>query len=89
VRGTTGSLLFGFGRDELIGKGGELGDDWAPVALGEPAQALFDLWVEAMRGAADPADNVRAAIELTRFVVAANTAAATGAAVELEPEGRS
>lgn len=89
VRGTRGSLLFGFGREELIGKGGELGDDWAPVALGEPAQAPFDLWVEAARGGADPTDNVRAAIELTRFVVAANAAAVNGAAVELEPEGRS
>lgn len=89
VRGTKGSLLFGLGGEELIGKGGELGEDWAPVALGEPSQAPFDLWVDAMRGAADPSDNVRAAIELTRFVVAANTAADTGAAVELEPEGRS
>jgi 1,5-anhydro-D-fructose reductase (1,5-anhydro-D-mannitol-forming) len=89
VRGTTGALLCGFGRDELIGKGGELGEDWTPVALGEPAQAPFDLWVEAMRGTADPDDNVRTAIELTRFVVAANTAAATGAAVEIDPEGRS
>lgn len=89
VRGTKGSLLFGFGREELIGKGSELGEEWAPVALGEPAAAPFDLWVEAIRGDADPTDNVRAAIELTRFVVAANTAAATGAAVELEPEGRS
>ena len=89
VRGTKGSLLFGFGREELIGKGGDLGEDWSPVALGEPAQEPFDLWAEAMRGAADPSENVRAAIELTRFVVAANTAAATGAAVGLEPEGRS
>lgn len=89
VRGTTASLLFGFGREELIGKGGALGDDWTPVALGEPVPQPFDLWVAAMRGAADPSDNQRAAVELTRFVAAANTAAATGGAVDLDPEGRS
>ena len=89
VRGTEGSLLYGFGREELIGKGGALGDEWTPVPLGDSVPAPFDVWVEAMRGGADTGDNVRAAIELTRFVVAANDSAATGAAIELGPEGRS
>ena len=86
VRGTRGSLLYGFGREELIGKGGELGDDWTPVPLADPATAPFDLWVDAIHGRADTSGNVRAAIDLTRFVVAANTAAATGAAVDIDAD---
>ena len=86
VRGTKGSLLYGFGREELIGKGGELGDDWTPVPLGGAATAPFDLWVDAINGRGDTSDNVRAAIELTRFVVAANAAAATGAAIDIDTD---
>jgi predicted dehydrogenase len=88
VRGTEASLLYGFGREELIAKGGRFGDQWAPVAAAEPGRRPFDLWVDAMRGVADPSDNQRTAIELTRFVAAANTAASTGVGIELESEGR-
>ena len=89
VRGTEASLLFGFGREELIAKGGRFGDRWMPVAEAERARRPFELWVDAIRGAADPSDNQRTAIELTRLVVAANTAASTSAAVALATEGRS
>lgn len=88
VRGTEASLLYGFGREELVAKGGRFGDTWTAVELPEQGRRPFDLWVDAMRGVADPTENQRAAIELTRFVAAANTAAATGAAVSLDPEGR-
>ena len=75
MRGTAGSLLYGFGREALIGKGGALGDDWTEVPL-DPAQpSPFDTWVAAMpTGAATPA-NSAAAIELTRVVERANSAA--------------
>jgi predicted dehydrogenase len=86
VRGTEGSLLFGFGREELMGKGGALGEDWAPVPLVDAPAAPFGLWVDAMAGGADVATNQRTAVELTRFVVAANEAAATGRAIAIEGE---
>ncbi|WP_106816451.1 Gfo/Idh/MocA family protein [Microbacterium timonense] len=87
VRGTEASLLFGFGREELIAKGGRFGDQWTPVPSAERVARPFELWVDAIRGRADPSDNQRAAIELTRFVVAANAAAATGSAVRFGTEG--
>jgi predicted dehydrogenase len=86
VRGTEGSLLFGFGREELMGKGGALGEDWAPVPLVDAPAAPFGLWVDAMTGGGDVATNQRTAVELTRFVVAANEAAATGRAIDIERE---
>ncbi|MGV2982734.1 Gfo/Idh/MocA family protein [Microbacterium sp. AGC85] len=86
LRGTEASLLFGFGREELLGKGGRLGDDWRPVPLDSGAATPFDLWVNAIRGGDDPSDNHQAAIDLTRFVVAANTAAASGTAA-IEQKG--
>lgn len=85
VRGTRASLLYGFGREELMVKGGRFGDEaWTPVELTATAPAPFDLWVDAIRGEADPTENVTAAIELTRFVVAANAAAASGGAVDID-----
>jgi 1,5-anhydro-D-fructose reductase (1,5-anhydro-D-mannitol-forming) len=86
VRGTEASLLCGFGREDLIGKGGRLGDEWTVQTLGEGGRRPFELWVDAMRGAHDAADNVEAAIDLTRLVVAANKAAATGVAVPYDLE---
>ena len=88
VRGTEASLLLGFGREELIAKGGRFGDRWTVVPTEERGQRPFDLWVDAMRGVADPAYNQRAAIELTRLVAAANDAAAAGGSVRLDSEGR-
>jgi predicted dehydrogenase len=86
VRGTQGSLLFGFGREELIGKGGALGAEWTVAPSLVPPAAPFDLWVEAIDGGADVAGNQRTAVELTRFVIAANEAAASGRAIEMERE---
>jgi len=83
VRGTEGSLLFGFGRETLIGKGDSLGPEaWAEIepdpAGGPPVAA----WVRHTRSGSRPTDNTRNAVELTRLVVAANEAAASGAAVQ-------
>ncbi|MDP3949972.1 Gfo/Idh/MocA family protein [Microbacterium sp.] len=87
LRGTQASLLFGFGREELIGKGGRFGDDWTPVPLDSGAATPFGLWVDAIRGEADTSDNLQAAIDLTRFVAAANTSATSGRAAAVEQEG--
>ncbi|HWR85820.1 MAG TPA: Gfo/Idh/MocA family oxidoreductase [Rhodoglobus sp.] len=88
LRGTEASLLYGFGGEQLIGKGGRFGDAWAPVPLVPSAQSPFDLWVDAIRGGADPSQNLQAAVDLTRFVVAANTSAASGHAVAVDSKGQ-
>lgn len=87
VRGTEASLLHGFGRDGLFAKGGRFGEDWTLVDPAPAGLTPFELWVDAIRGEADPSENVRAAIELTRFVAAANRAAATRAAASIDQEG--
>jgi predicted dehydrogenase len=81
VRGTEAALLYGLGRDALTASGGRFGDGWTDVPLPEAETSPFDLWVEAIRGRADAAANVAAAIELTRLVVAANRSAAEGRAI--------
>ncbi|MDQ0727919.1 Gfo/Idh/MocA family protein [Microbacterium sp. W4I20] len=75
IRGTEASLLFGFGQETLTAKGGRFGDTWVPVELGAGAPTPYALWIDAIRGEADTTDNLQAAVDLTRFVVAANDAA--------------
>lgn len=75
VRGTAGSLLFGFGREALLGKGGALGDDWTEIPLDAAEPSPFDAWVDAVRSGARTPANAAAAIELTRLVERANAAA--------------
>ncbi|MFD5214044.1 Gfo/Idh/MocA family protein [Microbacterium sp. NPDC058345] len=90
VRGTEASLLYGYGREELIAKGGGFGAEWTPVPLAPAQPTPFELWVDAVRGVADAADtaaNLQAAIDLTGFVVAANRAAAEGATVTIDTGG--
>jgi 1,5-anhydro-D-fructose reductase (1,5-anhydro-D-mannitol-forming) len=80
VRGTEGSLLFGFGREALIGKGDALGPDaWTEVETVDAGEPPFAEWVRHIRSGSRPSENSRNAVELTRLVVAANEAAASGA----------
>jgi 1,5-anhydro-D-fructose reductase (1,5-anhydro-D-mannitol-forming) len=81
LRGTEGSLLYGYGREVLVGKGALLGDEWRELDVGEKGEAPFDQWVRAIREDGDTSANTAAAIELTRLVVAANRSAASGRAV--------
>lgn len=75
VRGTAGSLLFGFGREALLGKGGGLGDDWTEIPLDAADPSPFETWVDAIRTGSRTPANVAAAIELSRLVERANAAA--------------
>jgi predicted dehydrogenase len=84
VRGTEASVMYGLGREALIGKGGRLGDAWAEIALPAPATGPFDAWVDAIDHGTDTATNTTAAIELTRFVAAAERSARSGAEEILE-----
>jgi 1,5-anhydro-D-fructose reductase (1,5-anhydro-D-mannitol-forming) len=82
VRGTLGSLLYGFGREALIGKGSELGADaWTEVEASEPGEPPFREWVRHIMTGSRPTDNSTNALELTRLVVAANSSAESGTAV--------
>ncbi len=83
VRGTEGSLLYGFGCEALIGTGDALGSDaWTEVEPADPGEPPFMEWVRHIRSGSRPTDNLRNAVELTRLVVAANQAAATGTTVD-------
>jgi 1,5-anhydro-D-fructose reductase (1,5-anhydro-D-mannitol-forming) len=81
LRGTEGSILhgFGFGSDSLLGKGGAFGGEgWQEVPLPAAAPGPFAQWVKHIRAGTVATDNLRAAVELTRLVAAANDAAARG-----------
>lgn len=87
VRGTEASLLHGYGRDGLYAKGGRFGEEWTFVDPAGAGPSPFELWVDSIRGTADPSANVQAAIDLTRFVAAANQAAASGVAAAIDLKG--
>ncbi len=81
VRGTEGSLLYGFGREALIGKGGSLGEQWTEVELPAPAETPMAQWLRRIRTGDADAGNGAAAVALTRLVQTANRAAATSTAL--------
>ncbi|MFE1665067.1 Gfo/Idh/MocA family protein [Microbacterium sp. P02] len=85
VRGTDASVLFGFGREALIGKGGRFGDAWTELALPEAEPTPFQLWIEAIRDGADLTTNHEAAVELTRLVVAANASSGSARSYDAPP----
>ena len=83
VRGTAGSLLSGFGNSALVAKGDHFDPErWSELDLPDAGQSPLTQWVRAIRDGTDTHDNVRAAIELTRLIVAANTAATTGSTMD-------
>lgn len=86
LRGTEGSLLYGFGSERLLAKGTHFdSEDWQEVELPDAAPMPFSSWVEHIRTDTIATENLRAAVELTRLVAAANEAADQGTAV---PYGR-
>jgi 1,5-anhydro-D-fructose reductase (1,5-anhydro-D-mannitol-forming) len=82
LRGTEGSVLHGFGSEALLGKGAAFGGEgWREVPLPAAAPGPFAQWVEHIRAGTTATENLRAAVELTRLVAAANHAAAHGGTV--------
>ncbi|KQO63834.1 Gfo/Idh/MocA family protein [Curtobacterium sp. Leaf261] len=78
IRGTEGALLWGLGTDDLMAMGPHHDPDrWTPVPLGDDATTPFATWVEHVRAGTRDDENTRRAIDLTRFVVRANEAAAS------------
>src|SRR4051794_4860654 len=85
LRGTQASLMFGFGGERLLAKGGAFGDEWQELPLPSPRPGAFAQWVQHIHDGTTADANLRHAVELTRMVVAANESAATGRAVALAP----
>jgi 1,5-anhydro-D-fructose reductase (1,5-anhydro-D-mannitol-forming) len=87
VRGTAGSLLSGFGSSALLAKGDHFDPErWSELDLPDAGPSPLAQWVSAIQGGGGTPDNVRSAIELTRMIVAANTAAATGRTLDYSTE---
>lgn len=79
LRGTEGALLFGYGGERMLVKGAQFEtDDWSEVMIPSIGTDPFDRWVEHVHTGTRDTENERAAVELTRIVVAANEAARTG-----------
>jgi predicted dehydrogenase len=76
IRGTRGTLVFGFAGRGLLGKGDAFDPErWIEVPVeADPPPPIAD-WVAGIASGADTSQNGAAAIELTRLVAAANTAA--------------
>jgi 1,5-anhydro-D-fructose reductase (1,5-anhydro-D-mannitol-forming) len=82
LRGTRGTLLYGFGGERLLAKGDAFaGGGWVEVVLPDSAPTPFAQWVTAIREGTSTAANLDAAVELTRLVAAANRAAEASSAV--------
>jgi 1,5-anhydro-D-fructose reductase (1,5-anhydro-D-mannitol-forming) len=79
VRGTRGSLITGFGNSALLAKGDQFDpDNWTEIDLPDPGATPFSRWVSSIRHGGSDDHNLRAAVELTRMIVAANAAADSG-----------
>ncbi|BDZ45704.1 Gfo/Idh/MocA family protein [Naasia aerilata] len=79
VRGTKGTLVFGFAGLGLLGKGDAYDPEkWIePEAQPAPPMPMAQ-WLSAIRSGSDTDANTAAAIELTRLVQAANASAVAG-----------
>ncbi len=85
LRGTQATLMFGFGGERLLAKGGAFGEDWQELPLPSSRPGAFAQWVQHIHDGTTADDNLRHAVELTRIVVASNESAASGRVVELVP----
>lgn len=89
IRGTRGTLVAGFAGLGLMAKGEEFDlESWVALDLDEGLPAPFDAWTRAIRGEGSTEANHRAAVELTRLVVAANSAAEAGRTLAYSAEDR-
>jgi len=83
LRGTEGSILFGFGSQKLLAKGDHFDkEDWIELEADEDESDPFTQWVAHIGAGTIPQSNLRAAVALTRLVVAANESASSGRAID-------
>ena len=77
--GTLGSVRYTSDHDGIVAVGSAFGGrEPVTLAVPEDGPGPFDRWVEHVRTGVRADDNLARAVELTRLVVAANEAAATG-----------
>jgi predicted dehydrogenase len=82
LRGTRGSVLFGFGSEKLLAKGAHFSPEgWHELPIPDGEATPFQRWVEHIRTNTTADDNLAAAVELTRLVVAANESAEQAASI--------
>ena len=81
VMGTDGWLTYRHLDGEVRGGGPALGGSAQSLPMRPEAPRPFDQWVGHIVDDTRADDNIARAVELTRLVVAANTAAATGATI--------
>lgn len=83
LRGTRGSVLFGFGGEKLLAKGERFGSEgWRELPIPAGEAPPFERWVEHIRSGTRADENLAAAVELTRLVVAANESAVRGTTID-------
>ncbi len=77
VFGTEGSLTYSDATGELLLSDAK-GRNWHAAPVPADAPDAYDRWVDAIHSGTEVTDNLDRAVELTRLVVAAHEAAATG-----------
>lgn len=82
VGGTEGFLSYNDRDNQVVVTGKAFGDEPQRLAVGEHGATAYEQWVEHIRNDTRADQNIAAAVELTRLVVAANEAATTGRTVE-------
>ena len=84
IFGTEGSLTYSEWGNTLNVSGPAFGGEgWQPLEVPEHSQDAFAQWVDHIANGTRADDNIARAVELTRLVVAANTAAASGSSTTL------
>jgi 1,5-anhydro-D-fructose reductase (1,5-anhydro-D-mannitol-forming) len=81
IGGTEGVLSFNDRDGVIVARGKAFGDEPQRIPQAENAPKAYEQWVDHIRNGTRADANLAAAVELTRLVVAANAAAATGRTV--------
>jgi 1,5-anhydro-D-fructose reductase (1,5-anhydro-D-mannitol-forming) len=83
LHGTEGSLHFGFGSETMLVRGDHFDtEEWTELKVPDALPHPFDQWIDHINEGTRADANLRAAVELTRFIVAANESAAQGKTAE-------
>ena len=79
VHGTRGSATYGAaagaGGERLLARGDRFGDAWVEVPVDPDEPSAYDRWVRRIRGESVDDPTAQAAVELTRLLLAAESAA--------------
>jgi predicted dehydrogenase len=82
IGGTEGFLSYNDRDNQVVVSGKAFGDEPQRLDVPEHGPSAYEQWVDHIRNDTRADQNIAAAVELTRLVVAANESAATGRTVE-------